>query len=66
MGDRELGARPRLAQPIGAGDDRREIRVYLAPGLIERPGRQPEIGRLPSSRWISSKAQRSKTASSCA
>ena len=43
IGDSELGARPRLAQPVGAVDDGvGEIRVDLAPGLIERPGRQPE------------------------
>jgi hypothetical protein len=47
IGDRELGAGSRLAQPVGAVDDRRgEIRVDLPPRLVERPGRQPEIDRL--------------------
>ncbi len=46
IGDREFGTRPRLMQPIGAGDDRLgEARVDRSLGLIDRSRQQPEIDR---------------------
>ncbi len=47
IGDRQLGVRAGLAQPIGATDDRLGKRpVDLALGLLDRPRRQAEVDRL--------------------
>jgi hypothetical protein len=47
IGDRELRSGPRLGEPIGAGNDRLgKVPVDRSPGLLDRPGRQPEIDRL--------------------
>ena len=48
IGDRQLGARRGLAQPVAAGDDRLGERPasIVALRLLERPRRQPEIDRV--------------------